>query len=135
MTGAELAAAAECLAGRPFRLHGRDPETGLDCIGVLSAALEAAGRPAALPDGYRLRTRSLPELAGIAAACGFASADGHCEPGDVVMVRAGPCQFHLAVAVHSDRFVHAHAGLGRVVLWDGPLPWPVVHHWRLAPAA
>ncbi len=135
MTGMELAAAAERLVGCPFRLHGRDPETGLDCIGVLAAALAATGRAAPLPNGYRLRARRLPELSGFAASCGFTPAQGPCEPGDAVLVRAGPCQFHLAVTVRGGGFVHAHAALGRVVLSDGPLPWPIIHRWRLIAAA
>ena len=35
-------AAAGCLGVR-FRLHGRDPATGLDCLGLLGAALVATG--------------------------------------------------------------------------------------------
>ena len=129
MTGADLAQAAQALVGSPFRLHGRDPATGLDCIGVLAAAL---GGRTALPGGYRLKTRGLPELSGVAAACGFKPADGAVAPGDVLMVQVGPCQFHLMIAASAGHFIHAHAGLGRVVLWDAPLEWPVVHHWRLA---
>ena len=129
MRGADLARAAEALVGGPFRLHGRDPGTGLDCIGLLAAAL--GGRPP-LPSGYRMRTRALPELSGTAAACGFEPAHGLVAPGDVLMVRVGPCQFHLMIAASAGGFVHAHAGIGRVVLWDAPLDWPVVNHWRLA---
>ena len=36
---AKLAAAALTLVGSPWRLHGRNPATGLDCIGLLGAAL------------------------------------------------------------------------------------------------
>ena len=62
MSGAALAAAAESLVGTRFRLHGRDPDTGLDCVGLLAASLAAIGRAAPLPNGYRLRARSLPGL-------------------------------------------------------------------------
>lgn len=127
MTGAELALAAEALVGCAFRLHGRDPATGLDCVGLLAAAL---GRP--LPGGYRLRMRALPDLSGVAEGCGFVAAAGGIESGDVLIVRIGPCQFHLLIAASPARFIHAHAGLRRVVPWDAPLDWPVVHHWRLA---
>jgi murein DD-endopeptidase / murein LD-carboxypeptidase len=27
--------------------------------------------------------------------------------------------------------VHAHAGLGKVVVTPAPLPWPIERHWRL----
>lgn len=131
MSGAALARAAEALAGTPFRLHGRDPATGLDCLGLIAAALAAIGRPAPLPNGYALRTRALPPLAGTAAACGLAEARGEARPGDVVLLRAGPAQFHFAILASDQAFVHAHAGLGRVAIGRGPLPWPVVARWRL----
>lgn len=134
MNGDRLAAAAEALAGVPFRLHGRDPGTGLDCIGVLAAALAAMGRNAPLPNGYALRARFLPELGAIAGACGFAEAGGTIHPGDVLFVRMGPCQFHMVIAARQGGFVHAHAGLKRVTLFDGPLAWPVAGHWRLVDA-
>jgi cell wall-associated NlpC family hydrolase len=129
MSGAALAAAAEQLLGVRFRLHGRDPGTGLDCIGVLAAALAAIGRPALLPTGYALRSRTLPSLEPIVAACGFAACEGAVLPGDVLMLRTGPCQHHLAIAVRGG-FVHAHAGLRRVVIAPS-LDEPVVGRWRL----
>jgi hypothetical protein len=70
MTGDELAAQARALVGAPFRLHGRDPETGLDCLGVLAAALAACGISARLPNGYVLRNRILPELGDYVAGNG-----------------------------------------------------------------
>lgn len=132
MSGNALAAAAEALAGARFRLHGRDPSTGLDCIGLLAAALAAIGRPAPLPTGYALRARVLPPLGDVATACGFVETDAPVRPGDVAMLRVGPCQHHLAIALGGGRFVHAHAALRRVVIMPGPLPWPVVRRWRLS---
>lgn len=131
----QLADAAEELVGAGFRLHGRDPETGLDCIGVLAAALVRIGRPAPFPTGYTIRTRAAPELAGVAEASGFAPCKGPVRPGDVIMVRMGPVQFHLLVAARAGQFIHAHAGLNRVIAIPGPLDWPVTGHWRLATAA
>ncbi len=131
MSGHQLARAAEGLAGTPFRLHGRDPATGLDCIGVLAASLAACGRPMLLPGGYALRTRALPDVSAFATGCGLAAVRGPTAPGDVLLVRAGPCQFHLAIASTDQRFVHAHAGLRRVILGDLPAHWPLIGHWRL----
>lgn len=132
MSGAGLASAVETLVGTPFRLHGRNPATGLDCIGVLAAALAACGRPAELPNFYTLRMRALPELGEAASAAGLALCTGRALPGDVVLIRIGPCQFHLAVAVGGGEFVHAHAGLKRVVRSCLPIAWHVIQHWRLA---
>ena len=132
MSGDALAEAAEALVGTRFRLHGRDPATGLDCVGLLAAALGAIGRPAALPNGYALRARRLPEVDGAARGCGLMPVSPPFRPGDVLLVRPHACQFHLLIAGR-DAFVHAHAGLKRVVALAGPPPWPIVRHWRLAP--
>lgn len=130
MNGQQLAAGAEALVGSPFRLHGRDPATGLDCVGVLAAALSSAGHPHHLPNSYTLRNRSLLDTFPIAQLCGLSPASGNIVPGDVLICRVSPCQFHIAIAASQDGFVHAHAGLRRVVLAPGPLPWPIIQHWR-----
>lgn len=134
MTGSQLAIAAETLVGAPFRLHGRDPATGLDCVGVLAAALYSIGRPARLPNGYTLRNRALADTSPVAELCGLCSASGEIEAGDVLICRVGPCQFHIAIAASDGGFVHAHAGLRRVVVTPAPVPWPVIQHWRLRAA-
>ncbi len=135
MTGAALAAAATVLVGSRFRLHGRDPATGLDCIGLLAAALAGCGRPVILPTGYPLRLRSLSGWLPDPCACGFAAAEPPFKPGDVVMLEPGPAQFHLAIAAPVLGWVHAHAGLRRIV-HDAALPaGPILHHWRLLPAS
>lgn len=131
MTGADLARAAEALVGARYRLHGRDPRTGLDCIGVVAAALEACGRLRNAPAGYGLRNRSIESLLALAGDNGLVAADGPLVIGDIVLVLPGAGQHHLLVAVGGDRFVHAHVGLRRVVAQPGPLPWPIARHWRL----
>lgn len=128
----ELAAKALTLVGTPFRLHGRDPATGLDCVGVLAAALKTCGTAPHLPNGYVLRNRKLPELDKYVVGNGLVTASGPVIAGDVVLVRAGPCQFHLLIAVGSDHFVHAHAGLRRVICGELAADWPILRHWRMA---
>ncbi len=39
-----FAEAAESLVGIRFRLFGRDPAYGLDCVGLVAAALARSGR-------------------------------------------------------------------------------------------
>jgi hypothetical protein len=134
MTGELLAAAAAQLVGAPFRLHGRDPATGLDCIGVLAAALSTCCNSVHLPRGYTLRTRVLPDLGVYVSGCGLVTATGTVVAGDVLLVRAGPGQFHLLIATGSEEFIHAHAGLKRVIRGALVPDWPVVRHWRLAAA-
>jgi cell wall-associated NlpC family hydrolase len=130
MTGDELAAAAETLIGARFRLHGRDPATGLDCIGVLAAALARCDREYALPNGYPLRSLVQADPQEFAMKLGFIAQSGGVLPGDVHLLQPGPAQVHLAIAAPGGRFIHAHAGLGRVVGTPGPLPWPVIRRWR-----
>lgn len=131
MSGAALASAAERLIGVPFRLHGRDPACGLDCVGLVAVALVETGRPAFAPIGYRLRQAGIDTLLGAATRSGLLTAAGPIAPGDVLLARPGPAQHHLLIAT-AGGFVHAHAGLGRVVLTPAPLDWPIDHHWRLA---
>lgn len=134
MTGDNLrfAGAAAHLVGTPFRLHGRDARTGLDCVGLVGAALTAAGRPAVCPAGYRLRATAVAEMLHFAARNGFDRVtDASVEGGDLMLVRPAPVQFHLVIAHLAGGFVHAHAGLGRVAIMPAPLPWPIVEHWRL----
>ncbi len=123
----QVAMAAQAMVGAPFRLHGRDPARGLDCVGVVAAALRAGGHQGPVPDGYALRCGN----AAAYAACwaGLAPADG-CISGDVLLCRPGPGQLHLAIRTDQG-VVHADAGLRRVVERPGAVPWPVVAAWRL----
>lgn len=131
--GAFARAALE-LVGTPFRLHGRDPATGLDCLGVIASALRASGRPCDLPTGYRIRTAEWPSATDWAARNGFAEARAPLLPGDVLITRPGPAQLHLAV-VSPDQLqvVEAHAGLAKVVCGPLPAPRAILHLWRLLP--
>jgi hypothetical protein len=131
MSRSALAEAAAGLEGTRFRLQGRDPATGLDCVGVLAAALVAVGRSAPLPKTYRLRTSTPGNIDTMARDCGLRATVGGVHEGDVLLVHVSACQFHLLIALGPAAFVHAHAGLRRVVRHDGPIAWPVIGHWHL----
>lgn len=126
-----LARAAQGFIGVPFRLHGRDPASGLDCVGLVAASLAAIGRAPVPPQGYALRMLALGPLLPFAEASGLQPVD---DGGDVLLVRAGPLQPHLLVMAPGGA-VHAHAALGRVVFLPGDPEWPVIRQWRLAEAA
>lgn len=128
MTPDRFAAAAEALAGAPFRLGGRDPAMGLDCVGLVACALDGADAPA----GYALRNSDLTRHLAFATRAGFAPASGAIARGDLILAVPGPAQHHLLVALAPARFVHAHAGLRRAAIHHGALPWPVLAHWRLS---
>ena len=98
---------------------------------TIAASLAEVGRPVLAPIGYRLRQGAIDGFLDAASRSGLAETTGPVEPGDVLLVRPGPAQHHLVVAA-AGGFVHAHAGLGRIVLTPPPLEWPVEHHWRLA---
>lgn len=119
-----LAAARACLGTR-FRLHGRSA-AGLDCIGLAAIAYGKAGVPA----DYALRGGE-PERV-IAAIEGFGLVPVADErPADLLLLRAGPHQLHLAIL--TDRgFIHADARLRRVTEVPGPPLWPVLGRWRAA---
>lgn len=127
MTPDAFAAAAEALVGAPFRLGGRNPETGIDCVGLVACAL---GRGDA-PWGYGLRNSDIARHLAFAERAGFAPATGPVARGDLVLALPGPAQHHLLVALGRDRFIHAHPGLRRVVLHHGAPTWPERARWRL----
>lgn len=126
-----FAAAAEGFVGTPFRFRGRDAPTGLDCVGLVAAALRKAGRTVPAVPAYSMRQGDFGAQLGSALLAGFVEADGAAEAGDLLLVRAGPGQIHLLIVGTGRGLIHAHAGLGRVVATPPPCPWPVERHWRL----
>ena len=127
-----FAQAAISLVGAPFRLRGRDPQTGLDCIGLVATSLELCGRPVpSLPD-YQLRNTDIAALLALLPGAGFVPTRGAEAGGDLLLAAPSAAQHHLAIASGRASFIHAHAGLGRVVETPAPLPWPVIGRWRLA---
>ncbi len=123
-----IVAAARACVGTRFRVQGRVPGLGLDCVGVVLAAARGAGVAAVAPP-YALGGR---DEAGVEAMLGAAG----CMPvavaaaGDVLVVAPATDRRHLAVVTPAG-VVHAHAGLGRVV--EGPLDpaWVIVGGFRL----
>jgi len=54
---AAFATAAESFIGVRFRFRGLDPRTGLDCAGLVAAALGAVGLPVPAVAHYAIRQR------------------------------------------------------------------------------
>ena len=71
MSGRALALAAESYVGASFRLHGRDPITGFDCLGLVLVALAEIGRPVRVPLRYALRNLDLERFERLPAAAGL----------------------------------------------------------------
>lgn len=131
-TAWQLGQAAAGFVGVPFRLHGRDPVTGVDCVGLVLLSLRSIGIGVATTPAYALRQigREFPE--DLIEQAGFAQAGGAVQPGDLLLTRPGPAQLHLLIAAPGTCAIHAHAGLGRVVVTPMPLPWPIVRKWRFS---
>lgn len=132
-TGQSFLEAAASFIGVPFRLHGRERSTGIDCVGLVALSLEVIGRPARPLFGYTLRNADIAGLVGHAREAGFSEGNGPIRPGDLLLTRPGPAQFHLLVAAGEGRCIHAHAGLGRVVAGPIPRDWRIDRRWRLDP--
>ena len=130
--GARIAAEAERLVGIPFRLHGREPATGLDCIGLVAHCLSVAhgGRTIATPTGYRLKNSGVAAFLKFAQSAGLRCATGRWELGDILHVQPGPAQDHLLIVSRSNILIHAHAALKCMVRTPASLGQPIAHHWR-----
>lgn len=135
MRGADaIAARAMAQIGTPFKLHGRTPGTALDCAGLAAYAVHSGeGDFPAISRGYQLKGDFLAQIKSYLEQMGFESLPQSAEmqPGDVVLVRPGARQLHVMIK-SGPGFVHAHAGLRRVVITPGPSPWPVVAAWRIS---
>jgi len=119
------------MVGARFRPQGSDPATGLDCVGLVWAAYGGAGRVLERPRGYPLRGWSRERVEAALAAAGFGVAFGNARAGDVALIAHPARQYHLAL-LGSETFIHAHAGLRRVV--ETPLDGAMcaAARWRLS---
>jgi murein DD-endopeptidase / murein LD-carboxypeptidase len=128
--GAHIAARAISRVGVPFRLHGRTAESGLDCVGLLADALASVGFKVDIPEDYGLRGRFDARARAFFQTESFKPAEGQVpSPGEVAIAVIGPRQLHFIIYVNRG-FVHAHAGLRRVVLTPGPSLWPLLGRWN-----
>jgi cell wall-associated NlpC family hydrolase len=129
-SGRQIAQRADELVGCPFKLHGRNPDVGIDCVGVVAAALAKHCGTLVIPHDYAMRGDYMERISSIFDRDCFGSiVGGTVQSGDVILCRPACGQLHFAV-IATGGAVHAHAGLRRVVLTPLPLPWPVVGHWR-----
>jgi lipoprotein Spr len=123
----EHAERARALVGTRFRLQGRG-EHGLDCIGLVIAAFGLDARE--FRRDYRLHGQHPRELeTGLAAYFRRVAPHG-ARAGDVMLMAVDEQQLHLGVKTELG-FVHAHAGIGRVVETPGAPDWPVLGIYRL----
>lgn len=133
-TGRRIAAAAQRLLGVPFRLHGRDPAIGIDCVGLVLLSVRAAGFQVAEPPPYRVRGGHATPAMRWLETLGLDRADTKAA-GDIILADVSPIQTHLLIDCGPDcggAMIHAHAGLGRVVEMAWPAQWRLVSRLRVA---
>lgn len=112
--GARAFAAARRMVGVRFRPQGFDVTSGVDCVGLVWAAHAAVGRRLVRPRDYPMRGWSRERIAEALTASGFALVEDAPRAGDVALIALAAGQFHLGLMGQTS-FVHAHAGLRRVV--------------------
>lgn len=122
------AARALALAGTPFRPQGRNPDRGLDCIGL---CLEVYDLPVELArDDYRLRGDHRREIESAILSRFRRVRPSAASPGDLLLMLPADDQLHLGILTRQG-FVHADACLRRVVETPGAPSWPVAGIYRL----
>lgn len=122
----DYVARAKALVGTRFRPQGRGPE-GLDCVGLVLAAFAIPAD--AVRSNYALRGDHLDEVRGQLRRYFRKVPKSELRPGDVLLLNAGKRQPHLGVRTQQG-FVHAHAGIRRVVETPGLPDLPVVGVFR-----
>jgi len=121
------AARALALVGTPFRPQGRKIEQGLDCVGVALCAFDLCAET--VRDNYRLRGRHLPEIRHALGSHFRKVSRSAATAGDLLLLSVAPDQYHLAILTEAG-FVHADAGLRKVVETPGEPPWSLVAAFR-----
>ena len=111
---------ARSLVGTRFRPQGRDPRLGLDCVGLTLAVF---GIPASeVRKNYRLRGDHGRELETHIGRFFRRISQRAARAGDLTVSKVARDQLHLSI--RTDRgFVHADAGIGRVVETPGTPRW------------
>ena len=120
----EVIIRARALIGTRFRPQGRNDGEGLDCVGVVAAAIGVRNAPR----DYAMRGGSAGRLATELDAAGLHPVESM-EPGDVLVLEPGPAQLHLGLFTGTG-LIHGDAGLRRVVERPLPLAWPLLGIWR-----
>ena len=129
--GAELASAPESLLDTPFKLHGRNAQSGVDCVGVLLIALRTLGIRIVEPPSYSLRNICVRRQVAAARYNELEEVSGPISLGDVLLLKISAVQFHLGIVSRGNTIVHAHAGLGRVVVSSLTDAYVIENHWRI----
>jgi cell wall-associated NlpC family hydrolase len=133
-----FAEAAKSLVGTPFVNHGRDPSVGLDCAGLVIAALRMIGMDPDDGAEYALVPHAdLAELVKKQLETAFDLCDGELEAGDVLLMRWRPMGMynHIGIYIGKAKMVHAWdsgpARGVRITPMDHSVAKKIASQWRL----
>ena len=111
-TAPMITAARKCI-GTPFHHQGRKPGVGLDCIGLIVIALQAAGMTVNDRTDYGRRPDGT-SLAAALTAHGATPVDS-ISAGDILLFRYDGQPQHVALATGEDTMIHSFAPAREVV--------------------
>ena len=117
---------ALALAGVPFRPQGRD-RAGMDCVGLCLATYRIPVEQ--VRRDYRIRGDHAHEVMASLANWFRRIGKQDVRAGDLMLLSVASDQLHLAVRTENG-FVHADAGLRRVVHTPGKPEWPLIAAYR-----
>ncbi len=120
--GEKIVEAARSCVGAPFRLQGRDPATGLDCIGLVLFAARAVGFADNTDADYRLTENPARLDDALLAAQLIPLGFTEIMAGDVLRFTAGGTPLHLGIATGAG-VIHADIRFRRVVEHDLDETW------------
>ena len=117
---------ARGLIGTRFRAQGRDPDSGVDCLGLAIVAFDLDGHT--IRRDYRLSGEHRRELTNGLERLFRRVAKPPIRAGDLMLMRIAERHYHLAIRTDAG-FVHADARRG-VVETPGTPSWPVIASYR-----
>ena len=120
--GEQALARARALVGTRFVAQGRDPATGLDCVGL--ALIAFAIDPTGVPDDYRLSGAHRDAILRFALPRFRRVSRRQLLSGDLLLLQPGADQWHLGIWTGSG-LIHADLSCRRVVERSGAIGWPV----------
>jgi cell wall-associated NlpC family hydrolase len=127
LTALEIVSRARSLAGVKFRPQGRDPATGLDCVGVLLWTFGIASE--LVRRNYRVRGAHRSEIEQTIQRWFAPIECDQLRPGDVALFTIAASQSHLAISCGSS-LIHADASLRKVVETPMPGGWALTRAFR-----
>jgi hypothetical protein len=119
--------------GVPFYTHGRLAGERLDCVGLVAYCMNQIGCNIDFPQDYQLRGNHFLRMRRFFQQPPFVAVDdGQFLDGDIIAAQINLRQLHFLIRA-DEGWVHAHAGLRKVVFTPDPIAWSIIGHWRVQP--